>query len=129
MARPGIEPRTSDLRVRCPTDCATRPGTTDKEENIKMTELLPLKVCPFTLSRQVTDICHSISLYSVPYSVSGLFMFGYLLFNQPEFCGEWCRTCPPLDSHPHKKVMIISGRRNKCGNFIESTWIFSFVAF
>ena len=23
MARPGIEPRTSDLRVRCPTDCAT----------------------------------------------------------------------------------------------------------
>ena len=26
MARPGIEPRTSDLRVRRPTDCATRPG-------------------------------------------------------------------------------------------------------
>ena len=28
MARPGIEPRTSglNLRVRCPTDCATRPG-------------------------------------------------------------------------------------------------------
>ena len=26
MARPGIEPRTSDLQVRCPTDCATRPG-------------------------------------------------------------------------------------------------------
>ena len=26
MARPGIEPRTSDLRVRWPTDCATRPG-------------------------------------------------------------------------------------------------------
>ena len=26
VARPGIEPRTSDLRVRCPTDCATRPG-------------------------------------------------------------------------------------------------------
>ena len=24
--RPGIEPRTSGLRVRCPTDCATRPG-------------------------------------------------------------------------------------------------------
>ena len=35
---------------------------------------------------------------------------------------------PPLHSHPHKKVMIISGRRNKCGNFIESTWIFSFFA-
>ena len=26
MARPGIERRTSDLRVLCPTDCATRPG-------------------------------------------------------------------------------------------------------
>ena len=26
VARPGIEPRTSDLRVRCPTDCTTRPG-------------------------------------------------------------------------------------------------------
>ena len=26
MARPGIEPRTSDLRVSYPTDCATGPG-------------------------------------------------------------------------------------------------------
>ena len=26
MARPGNEPRTSELPVRCPTDCATRPG-------------------------------------------------------------------------------------------------------
>ena len=47
---------------------------------------------------------------------------------EPEFRGERCRTCPPLHSHPHKKVMIISGQRNKCGNFTESTWIFSFVA-
>ena len=27
MARPGIEPRTSDLRVRCPADCATLLGS------------------------------------------------------------------------------------------------------
>ena len=27
MAGPGIEPRTSDLRVRFPTDCAKRPGS------------------------------------------------------------------------------------------------------
>ena len=27
VARPGIELRTPDLRVRCPTDCATRPGS------------------------------------------------------------------------------------------------------
>ena len=27
MARPGIEPRTSDLRIRGPIDCAMRPGT------------------------------------------------------------------------------------------------------
>ena len=26
MARPGIEPETSDLRVRCSTDCGMRPG-------------------------------------------------------------------------------------------------------
>ena len=26
MARPGVEPRTFDLRVRCPTDCATLSG-------------------------------------------------------------------------------------------------------
>ena len=26
VARPGIEPRTPDLRVRCPTDYATWPG-------------------------------------------------------------------------------------------------------
>ena len=26
VARPGIEPKTPDLRVRCPTDRATRPG-------------------------------------------------------------------------------------------------------
>ena len=31
MARPGIEPRNSDLRVRCPTDCATRPGNAPLE--------------------------------------------------------------------------------------------------
>ena len=29
VARPGIEPRTPDLRVRCPTDCATRPGRSE----------------------------------------------------------------------------------------------------
>ena len=27
VTKPGIEPRTSDLRVRCPTDCVTRPGS------------------------------------------------------------------------------------------------------
>ena len=27
MARPGIDPKTSDLRVRCPTDCTVRPGS------------------------------------------------------------------------------------------------------
>ena len=27
MARPGIEPRTPDLRVKCPTNWAMRPGS------------------------------------------------------------------------------------------------------
>ena len=26
VARPGIEPRTPDLQVRCPINCAARPG-------------------------------------------------------------------------------------------------------
>ena len=34
MARPGIEPRTSDLRVRCPTDCATRAGLIDRSTTV-----------------------------------------------------------------------------------------------
>ena len=32
MSRPGIELRTSDLRVKCPTDCATRPGELKKAQ-------------------------------------------------------------------------------------------------
>ena len=31
VTRPGIDPRTSDLRVRCPTDCSTRPGRSGSE--------------------------------------------------------------------------------------------------
>ena len=34
VARPGIEPRTSDLRVRCPTDCATWPGLIDRSTTV-----------------------------------------------------------------------------------------------
>ena len=30
MARPGIEPRTPDLQVRCPTDCASTSCRQDK---------------------------------------------------------------------------------------------------
>ena len=32
MVRPWIEPRTSDLRVWCPTDCSTRPGDISENE-------------------------------------------------------------------------------------------------
>ena len=35
VARPGIEPRTPDLRVRCPTDCATRPGNNIKKASVE----------------------------------------------------------------------------------------------
>ena len=38
MARPGIEPRTLDLRVRCPTDCATRPGWVNIFSNGRLSE-------------------------------------------------------------------------------------------
>ena len=39
VARPGIEPRTPDLRVRCPTDCATRPGHENTTNNQDTTHL------------------------------------------------------------------------------------------
>ena len=35
VARPGIEPRTPDLRVSCPTDCATRPGNVNVDADSK----------------------------------------------------------------------------------------------
>ena len=52
MARPGIEPRTSDLRVRCPTDYATLRGPAPLDKTIIeifadvnfVVCLLPLKV-------------------------------------------------------------------------------------
>ena len=51
MARPGIEPRTSDLRVRCPTDCATRPGYYDGMANYqnisKIVQVVRFPVVPF----------------------------------------------------------------------------------
>ena len=47
MARPGIEPRASDLRVRCPTDCATWPGLFFKERICSQgSKFLPLRVDP-----------------------------------------------------------------------------------
>ena len=35
VTRPGIEPRIFGLRVRCPTDCAMRPGTGHSERKKK----------------------------------------------------------------------------------------------
>ena len=34
VARPDLEPRTPDLRVGCPTDCATLPGCTLSVRNV-----------------------------------------------------------------------------------------------
>ena len=43
VARPGIEPRTSDLRVRWPTDCATRPGNKDGRRVIMKGSVSPIR--------------------------------------------------------------------------------------
>ena len=58
MARPGIEPSTSDVRVRCPTNCATRPGTFSSNEIpfldiIKREHLTFLAAC--LISQQDSD--------------------------------------------------------------------------
>ena len=35
-------------------------------------------------------------------------LFSYKDKSKPEFRGERCRTCPPLQAHPHKKVKEIN---------------------
>ena len=40
VARPGIEPRTPDLRVRRPTDCATRPGALERNWTLSFLPVL-----------------------------------------------------------------------------------------
>ena len=47
---PGIEPRTPDLRVRCPTDCATRPGFTCFKNVIFIHVLFFLRCCFFVVA-------------------------------------------------------------------------------
>ena len=42
VARPGIEPRTPDLRVRCPTDCGTRPGHKDDRRVVMKGSVSPV---------------------------------------------------------------------------------------
>ena len=48
IARPDIEPRTPDLQVRCPTDCATRPGNL-RDDDIDIDSLIT------TYNTAVTD--------------------------------------------------------------------------
>ena len=48
VARPGIKPRTSDLRVMCPTDCATRPGRANKDRLRDYNGRIMLKICKLT---------------------------------------------------------------------------------
>ena len=63
MARPGIEPRTPDLRVRCPTDCATRPGiygfvmvTKRKEADGWMTRFYVPFISISVMSEHITNV-------------------------------------------------------------------------
>ena len=69
MARPGIEPRTPDLRVRCPTDCATRPGNFVR---LQMGLFYQDRVLQTRKTYQICCLCRNS-------------MFGPLLLNQTEF--------------------------------------------
>ena len=71
VARPDIEPRTSDLWVRCPADCATRPGShlgralSSREGNWKSQELVPFyrkckkRRCTHNLPKSFYSLCSS----------------------------------------------------------------------
>ena len=47
----GVEPRTPDLQVRCPTDCATQPGNSSCKNAIPNSgndvEIVPLQFIPY----------------------------------------------------------------------------------
>ena len=59
MARLGIELRTSDLRVRCPTDCIMRPSSESAERE--------MRVCGQT-GYQTMDLCLTSPVpYRLPY--------------------------------------------------------------
>ena len=51
VATPGIQPRTSDLRVRCPTDCATRHGHRHQGE----VTTIALSLLPFSEQNQLNN--------------------------------------------------------------------------
>ena len=63
VARPGIEPRTPDLRVSCPTDCATRPGTR-RAKNVayyfigNYTFTITCSITKQLKSEEIGDRCH-----------------------------------------------------------------------
>ena len=52
VARPGIEPMTPDLRVRCPTDCSTRPGFCASKE---LYDKLYLTICIYLASETLYE--------------------------------------------------------------------------
>ena len=61
VARPGIEPRTPDLRVRCPTDCAKRPGPRNSVD--RLTDRPDMTIAVYR-GRKTTKLTTSIKLPS-----------------------------------------------------------------
>ena len=55
VARLGIEARTSDLRVRCPTNCATRPGCGSVEEVVTMCHVYVMY--PLEYNHDTSQLC------------------------------------------------------------------------
>ena len=73
MARPSIEPRTSDLRVRCPTDSATRPGSSPhRQSDRSYLSVIRLSFFSFPNNSKNLDPSRSISGVPIVLSASAL---------------------------------------------------------
>ena len=69
VARPGIEPRTSDVRVRCPTDSLRGPASWMRKDTLKykLSEMnFDFEISRINCRRQK----YSFSVYSVDYPLT-----------------------------------------------------------
>ena len=85
VARPGIKPRTPDLRVSCPTDCATRPGSLIPKHGrqyIPCSTKFSMALQTEILSTEPSDFLNQITFSSN--LIQCLNCFGYLLIGISE---------------------------------------------
>ena len=67
VSRPGIEPRTPDLRVRSPTDCATWPGLFNSR--LIILTITILKIYPPPPPKKKKKFCLKCHFFRIPFTL------------------------------------------------------------